>query len=198
MRVDITTRRSRPGPPRFSYPYRQKGRNEYGRYHEAGLLQGAAGIRHPHHGGGRRQGHGLQGLRNHHPGRRGRPLPHRSGKALPAPRRGAGHAGHRALQEGQPQIPPREHRHRPGRRRFDRRREAGRHRRTLLRGERGADRGRGPGRQAERRLRPPGRRLQAPHLPLLLPGHGQRRHPPPPGGPGCHRTAHRHRDHVHR
>ena len=38
----------------------------------------------------------------------------------------------------------------------------------------------------------------APHLPLCLPGYGQRRHPPAPGGKGGHRPAHRHRDHVHR
>ena len=35
-------------------------------------------------------------------------------------------------------------------------------------------------------------------LTLLLPGHGQRRHPPPPRGTGRHRPAHSHRDHVHR
>ena len=38
------------------------------------------------------------------------------------------------------------------------------------------------GGEGQRGRRPAGRGLQAPHLPLLLPGHGQRRYPPAPAG----------------
>ncbi len=78
----------------------------------------------------------------------------RSGDAVAAARRGAGDAGQRALQEGQPQVPPGRHGDRPGRRGRSGREKAGRHRRTLLGGERGADHRRGPGGQG-RRGRPP-------------------------------------------
>lgn len=40
-----------------------------------------------------------------------------------------------------------------------------------------------------------GGRLQAPHLPLLLPGHGRLRSGAAGGGPGADRPAHRYRDH---
>ena len=63
---------------------------------------------------------------------------------------------------------------------------------------RGAGHGHCPGGEAGRGQHPPGRRLQAPHLPLRLPGPEVRGPGAPVRRPGGHRAAHRQRDHVPR
>ena len=84
--------------------------------------------------------------------------------------------------------------------RQDRRRQLRRHRRPLL-AWRARSRSSTCAQDVQGRRRDPaaGRRVQAPHLPLLLPGHAAAE-----GldlllaGPAGHRPAHRHRDHEHR
>ena len=73
------------------------------------------------------------------------------------------------------------------------RRQLRRHGWPLLRGERGADRRGGQSRPKLRRGDAPRRRLQTPHLPLLLPGHGRPRSEAAAGGQSRDWSAHRHR-----
>ena len=62
--------------------------------------------------------------------------------------------------------------------------------RSLLRGKRGAGGGHCSGREGGRCKLPARRRIQAPHLPLRLSGHGRRGHQAAAEGKGSHRAAH--------
>ena len=103
----------------------------------------------------------------HHPGGHG---PHRQ-----SGHRGLREAGHGAIQVLQPEIPPGGH---GGgcQRREGGQRELLHDRWALLRGVGGADRLHRQVRESVRGQHAPGRRVQAPHLPLRLPGDAGRRH----------------------
>ncbi len=112
------------------------------------------------------------------------------------PERGAGHARGRALQKGQPQVPPRGHGDRGGRGAA-----WAASRLAVMAGpcsveSREQITGIAQAVKQAGGQHPPGRRLQAPHLPLRLPGPEVRGAGAPVQPPGSHRPAHRHRDHV--
>ena len=171
---------------RSSYGNCDEARRKPGGNSNPGVPAGTGPRRH-------RRTHPRRGLL--HPGPGGGHRPHRHGQAVHERQCGAGHAGAGALQKGQPQIPPGGLHGGRVRRAHRRRGPVHCHCRTLLGGERGTDRGGGPGREGGGSGPAPGGRVQAPHLPLLVPGDGRGRPGAPAGGQGGHRTAHRVRDH---
>ncbi|CAN3965003.1 Anti-sigma factor antagonist, partial [Dysosmobacter welbionis] len=95
-----------------------------------------------------------------------------------------------ALQECQPEVPPGGHGGAGGQH-PDRRRQSDPDGGSLLCGERGAGGGHCQSGEGQRRHHAAGGRLQAPDLPLLLPGPGGHGFGVPEGGPAGDRPPHR-------